>query len=363
MYSSVNNRQMVYIILIVMTTYDVQSIPYILSRTTGRGGWVSVILTSLVFALIVVFITKLNNMHQGKTLFDYSRDIGGRVFAWIFRGLYLAYYFIIFVYNFTQTNNLIKAEFLDKSPIWATSLAGMVVYGLIAYRGIRNIARMFEVIVPLFLLFFILASVLALSQGLIYNIFPFFEPHRITDYLVSTQNLIVPFSGASALFAIPFTSRNKKAPIWAFFGVIMVGLYYVLLFESCIAVAGINSMMHYKTAVIEAFRLVDFPILDRVDVFYLTVGFSGLFMGISLSYAVLVDYLCRIFSKLSRLVITIIAGCVLYTVSLFLKGLSELNDPFRIVFSVVVVISSIMAPTVLFITAKIKSAVGKNNAG
>ena len=51
MYSSVNNRQMVYIILIVMTTYDVQSIPYILSRTTGRGGWVSVILTSLVFAV------------------------------------------------------------------------------------------------------------------------------------------------------------------------------------------------------------------------------------------------------------------------------------------------------------------------
>ncbi|MGI5877849.1 MAG: GerAB/ArcD/ProY family transporter [Christensenellales bacterium] len=51
-----------------------------MAETAGRSSWIPIIAVSLIFGVAAVIITKLNNMHQGKVLFDYSQEIVGRFF-------------------------------------------------------------------------------------------------------------------------------------------------------------------------------------------------------------------------------------------------------------------------------------------
>ncbi len=361
MTNTVNNRQLFYIIFLVLATYDALTIPYIMARTTGRGGWITIIAASLIFALAAVVITKLQNMHKGKMIFEYCTEIFGPVLSYIISFAYILKYAFLMVYLNSQVFGLIQTEFLTRTPIWATVSLGLAVFGFIAYKGITNVARLFEIIAPLSIVSTVFILILVLTQGDMNNILPLIEPDHIIDYVSALKNMVLPFMGLSVIMTIPFSSRNKKASIWAFLGVLSIGAYYVMIMESSFSITGINTLMYYKTGVIESFRLVDFPVIERIDVLFMTVGFSGMFMGITFIYTAMTEHVCRMFPKIKRHFIVLVIGTIIFIINMFYHDLRRVNDTISVVLMIIVAFMSTVVPVFLLIMSKVKKSAQKDN--
>lgn len=354
MTNSITNKQMFFIIFITLTTYTTIDLPKTMAQTAGRSSWIPIITTSIIFGVAPIIITKLNNMFLGKVFFDYSQEIVGKFFAYLVAFYYILYFLVIGVYLKLKLVGLLTSNFLPKTPDFVFLIFGIALFAYVSYKGITNIARMFEIYGISFLLITLGICSLMLIDGDKYNISPFFNASDVKGYAKTMKDLIVPYGGAEILLIIPFTVKNKKAPKIAFFTFLFIGLFYVLIVESTIMTLGINNTILLNDSFIEAIKITQAPVIERLDIFYLTFGLASLFSGMIVIYCAIVEFSCRIFSKVNRLIIVIAIYLIFFILSLIALNIKDFDKVFNNFSFYLVLISSFLIPITVFILAKVK---------
>ncbi|MFA7435110.1 MAG: GerAB/ArcD/ProY family transporter [Bacilli bacterium] len=350
----VTNRQIFFIIFLTLSTYTSIDLPHTMAKTAGRSSWLIIIITALIFGLLSIVITKLNYTFQNKVLFDYSQEIVGKTFSKFIILFYLLFFIIIGVYLKLKLAGVITAHFLPKTPPPVILFLSITLFGYVANKGITNIARMFEIIGVLFLIVTIILCTAMLLQGISYNIMPFFNKSETREYMKTFKDLFTPFTGLAVLFAIPFTSKNKKVSKVAFLTVLFIGLFYVLIVESTIMIIGINNTIAYKDAFIEAIKIVELPVIERTDIFYLTFGLMSLFSGKIIIYAVILEIASKLFSNVKKYILAIIIGIIFYILSIIGLNIKDLNSAYESFAPYLVILSSMVIPLSLLIISKLK---------
>lgn len=357
--NKITNRQLFFILLLTLASFSVINISKVMVENAGTGGWIPVLITTIFFAFVASIIVKLNIMHKNKMLYDYSKDLVGRVFTYIILLYYFIYFTLILVFTVINQSIILQANFLQKTPIWASILIGIPVFCFIAYKGINTIARMVEFFGVVYLITAISVHILMFSQGKIERILPIFNPAEVKKYLAAIKYAIFPFMGAEVLLFIPLNKRNgKKAVKTAFLTMITIGIFYIIIIQSCVMKVGLNDIVHYKDSLIVAIRYLEIPMLDflkRMDFLFLTVGFTGIFMGISMLYTVLTELLSKIFVKINRLVIVIFLAVFSYLLCLFVNTFFlEYSKFIKNIGALLGLIAGVFIPTVLLIISKVK---------
>lgn len=357
MFNTITNRQMAFIFVLMLTSYSVVIIPKYMATSAGTGAWVVLLVTSIVFGLFSMVIVSLNNMFHGKTLFEYSAQLITKPGAYLITIVYILYFFSIIVILVSQQAQLLKSNFFIKTPDFVFPLLGILLYCYIAAKGITTMARLCEMIGIVFVVTAVSVHTIMLFEGHILRILPLFNPDDLGDYAEGFTKAVTPFLPISLLFAIPFTQKNKTAKKPAFFTLVGIGLFYILVVYTTIMMVGLNDIAHYDDAVIVAIRNVELEFLDfvaRMDILYMTVGFAGLFMGISILMTLVTDFLCRMFKSVKRMAIVIALG-ILTLASFFvvrgLEGFGQFADEAETVIGVVL---CLIVPTALLIIAKLK---------
>lgn len=326
MTKNITNRQLFFILLLTITALGIVNIAKTMAEHAGTGYWIPVLTMAIFFAFGAAIIVKLNNMHKDKTLCEYSKKLIGPFFTKVISFFYFIYFTLILVYLILQVSIILQANYLKSTPIWATMLVGIPVYCYVAYKGINTLARMVEIIGILYFVVGLAIIALMFSQGDILRILPLFVPSQIHNYITAIRYTILPFLGIEVLLFIPFSSRNGKKSIYtAFFSVIIIGLFYLVTIMSSIMKVGLNSIVHYKNAVIVTIRDIEVPILDflkRLDVLYLTLGFLGLFMSVSIVYAIITEILLKLIPRINRLIIVLSLAVVLFFACFFVSTIS-----------------------------------------
>lgn len=356
--NSISNRQMFFIIYLTLTSYTTIELPKLMAQTAGRSSWITILIAALIYSVAAVILTKLNNTFQGKVLFDYSQEIVGKFFAYLIAVFYFLVSIMIGVYIKVKLVNLLTANFLHQTPQFALLLIGILAFGYVAYKGITNIARMYEIIGLLYLIVTIILCLFMIFEGMAENILPFYEKSDLEEFFPAIKNLIIPFTGLGVLLVIPFSEKNKKAPKVAFIAVLFIGLFYILTVESTIMILGLINTASFNDAFIEATKMVKFPVIERTDILYLTFGLTSLFAGAIIIYTVAVEFACRLFSSLKRYVIVIGISILLFIVSLFCLNITNFGEIYSSIAPYVLITTSILIPTVLFIIAKLKKGTG-----
>ena len=352
--NSITNRQMFFILFLTLTTYTTINLPQLMAQAVGRSSWIPLLIAAVIFATVAVIITKLNYMFKGMVLFDYSQIILGKFFSYLIAIYYIAYFLFFGVYFKLRMEGLLTSNFLPKTPPYVLILTGVLLFGYVAYKGITNIARMFEIIGALFLIVTTGICLRMLSQGMSDNILPFFNKNEAREFLSQSQHFIAPYRGLEVLLVIPFTSINKKAPKVAFFTLLGIGVFYVLIVESTIMTLGINNTIALNDALIEAVKIVSVPVLERLDIFYLTFGLASLFTGMIIVYTCIVEFACKILPKVKRLYIVISVGALLSVLCILAINIHDLSTIYENIAWYFILISSVLIPTTLFIIAKVR---------
>jgi spore germination protein len=293
-------------------------------------------------------------MFLGKVFFDYSREVIGKFFTYVIAIYFILYFLLLGVYLSLKGSGILKSNFLPKTPDSVTIFLGLALFAFVSYKGITNIARLFELYGISFLVITLGICALMISAGDKYNILPFFNPDEMKEYAKTMKDLIIPFGGLEVLFIIPFTAKNKKAPVAAFFSVLFIGLFYVLIVESTILTLGINNTILVNDSFIEAIKITEAPVIERPDILFLIIGLTSLFSGTIIVFSAIVEYVCKIFSKVKRLYIVLAILIISYTLCIAASGIKDVEEKFESFAFYLVSISCFLIPIIILICAKVK---------
>lgn len=356
MKKNVTNRQMFFIIFLTLTTYTTIDLPKIMAKTAGRSSWIFIIIASIVFGISAVMITRLNSIHQGEVFYDYSQRLIGKPLSYALAWYYMLMFLAIGIYLKLKLVILLKSNFLPQTPQVIMLIVGIALFGYVAYKGITNVARMFEIIGFLFIIVTIAICICLIIKGMVYNIMPLYTVSETENLVATFKDLITPFTGLCALFVIPFTKINKKASRLAFLTTIFIGLFYILIVESTIMILGINNTMMLNDSFIEAVKVVEFPIIERMDIFYLTFGLTSLFAGLIIVFTVILEFACKLFKNVRRGVMVAIIDIVFFLICLFALQLADVKTVYESFGPYMVLFSGIIIPTILLIISYVKRA-------
>lgn len=354
---------MVFIIFLTLTTYSTIDLPKIMAETAGRSSWIPIIGISVLFGAAAVIVTKLNNMHQKRVLFDYSQEIVGRFFSCLIALYYLVYFLSIGVYLILGLVGVLQSNFLPNTPPFVILLFGITLFGYVAYKGITNVARGFEISGISFLVMTVFVCILMAAGGMHYNILPLYNASDTKKFGEAMMKLIIPFGGIEVLFVIPFTIANKKASKIAFFTLLLIGIFYILIIEGTYMILGLNNTIALNDAFIEAIKVVEAPVIERTDIFYLVTGLMSLFAGMIIVFTAVTELACKMFAKIKRHIIVMIIGAVFFILCLFGQNIKDFNELFASYAKIPVLVSSILIPSALFIAAKLKKRAQNKQKG
>ena len=366
--NSITNRQMVMLLIVTMSGYSIIVLPKVMAQSAGTGSWLVLIIAALFFSFAAMVIVSINNLFRGHMLFDYAPSLIGKPLTYIIVSFYIVYFMMILVYLITMKARLLNAEFFPNTPLWAFPVVGIPVFCYIANKGITNAARLAELIGIVYIITALFIHILMITQGKVNRILPLFNSAEFGNYAKGLKEAIFPFLGIELLLAAPLAKTNgKKAKRTAFFAVLSIGALYILIVESCIMKVGLNNIMKYNDPLIVAIRdtaLEYMDIFTRIDILFLTVGVAGIFVGISIIMAVIIDYLCKIFKNMKRQIIVIIIGVASYIQFYFFKDIEHYDDFVTAVGTFSGLVASILIPSVLWAVAKKKRKMvkGKKDA-
>lgn len=355
MKTTITNRQMYFILMLGL--FRTLEMSKNLAQTSGRSGWAFIIVASLIFGIAGVIIAKLNSMYENKVFFDYSQEISGKFLAYLFAFYYIIYYFYMGNYLIKALIDLISSNFFSKTPQSLLAFFGILTFIYVSYKGVQNIAKLAEFLGVLVVItsFFILTSMFL--TGTKENILPIFNMKELN--FETLKYLIAPYGGIEFLLVISFTNINKKACKAVFLIILFIGLFYIAIVQANIITIGINNTMVLNDSFIEAMRIVEVPIVERMDILFLIVYFIYVSFSFILIYTAITEFACKIMPKIKRPILSVSIGIIAYFLYLFTKNIKNINNINEAIIPYIVIISSIIIPITVLITAKIKKAIKK----
>lgn len=363
MTNTITNRQMFFILVLTLTSYSVIAVAKEMAETAGRGAWLTLIATAVVFAVGAAVIVRLNNKFKNQMVFDYAQSLVGRPVAYMMGLFYTLYFMFILVFLVTETSMLLNADFFPSSPLWSFPLFSLPLYGYIAHKGVSNVARLAEIIGAAFIVTAVFVHILMITEGDIDNILPLFNAQDIGRYAEAVKYSVFTFLGIEMLLVLPIADRyRKKSSRTAVLALLAVGLLYVFIVESIYMKLGLEHTAQHNDALIAAIRGTAPAVLEiiaRLDILYLTVGFAGQFLGSSLVMLAVTEFVCRMLPRLSRRIVVITIVVLTYGFFLYTSGLQNYTDFAESLGSILGLIGAFAIPLGLLIITKVK----KQNSG
>jgi len=355
--SVVTNRQIFFILFLLITGYSSISIPKDAIKAAGTGAWLTILLLTILFAIAAFFISSLNKKFEGKTIFEYSPLIVGKPIAYVINIFYTSYFLFVLILICRSVSEFIKVTFMPLTPIWAMLFIIVAVCFYISYKGITNVGRLCEIYGLLVIVVAFPTIIAMFFLGDINYILPFFDISQVKEYVFGTKDLIVAFLGIEVLLIIPFGKvNNKKGVLYSVLAVLSIGLLYILLAEASTMILGINDILNYDNSLVEALRSVPLPsalILERADLLFLVVGIMGIIACISILFFTTVEYTTK-FIKLNRNLLYISIGIITYVVGNFFLNSEITAFLFKTVLPIWGIFTTFFIPISLFIIAKEK---------
>lgn len=322
MENGVTNRQLFFIGIITTIGFSAAELPKIMGETAGTGAWFTLLLATVFFSFAVFVIVYLGNEYKGKTLFDYSKLLVGKPLSYCFSAIYMIYFFVLLTLIVRSSADIIKSEILFKTPIWASMLLIIAISGYAASKGLTNLGRIIEYLGFILLAIGFILHIITLTQGNMLDIMPLFDTSEAMKYIDALPSTIFMFLGFEVITVIPFTKSNGvKSVLSAMASIFVLGIFYILIVESCYSVLGVDDVVNYDYPLVVAIRELDISILQfakRLDLFFFIAWLTAIFCSVSMVAFTVTEYTKKLIPKFKgNLVLVILCALALLAGLLF----------------------------------------------
>jgi spore germination protein len=351
------NRQISVMMYSIIIGYGVINISKDVAEAAGTGSWFSLLIATIIFILITYIITYLQYVYEGKTLFEYSEKLVGKLITDLFLIIYLIYFFLFFTMLVRLYSETIGLIILNKTPVIFISIIVFIVIGYALTKGINVIARVCEIYVPINILGTIIIDFLLITKGKFVNLRPLFSTGDIMNYFQGLKATIFPFIGMEILLFIPISrTENKNIFRYTMLMVGFIGILFIYIVESTISVVGVESVIFLKATMLYVLKGVDiysFDIIRRLDGFYIVIWTMNLVCAMSLWAYGIITIISRKVKSIKYNFSVIIIVCISFIVSQIPKTIDQVQliIKYNSYFGTV---AFFVIPVILFIITKVK---------
>jgi spore germination protein len=351
------NRQIAFILYCIIIGYGIINIPKNAAEIAGTGMWVPLLILTIIFMFITYIITYLQYVYEGKTIFEYSKDLLGKPITYLLTIMTLIYFLVHFAMIIRFYGEVIKLNLLFRTPV---AIICLLFFGVVCYamtKGIKVIARICEIYGFLNLLGFIFINSLLVTKGKIINIQPLFVKEELTSYLRGLPKLISTFLGMEVLLFLPISKRsNKKIFRYTTFIIGIIGVLYIFVAESTTSVVGVEYVVFLKESLFSVVRGVDIYYLEflrRLDGIYMIFWTMNILCSVSLwGYGII-----TITSKMAPKVKSNYTAVVATILAFILSRLPKEKEQIELVLkynSYLGIVICIVIPGILLAVTKVK---------
>lgn len=287
MNENLTNRQIAFILFGVIVGYGIMGLPKNVTENAGTGGWITLLISTVIAIIFTCIFTYLGYVHENKTIYEYSELLTGKFITGVFMILFFIEFFSFFTMAIRASSEVIKLTVLIKTPVWSLSLFFYLVVYYAVIKRLRIIARILEYYGMLIIIAYLIIHFLISTQGKLINLRPYFGSTDIMTYFKSSIVTLLPFLGIEILAIIPFNKKvnNKKVFKYTVSMIVFIGFLYILVVESCVSVIGVDGIIYYKDALLATIRRIDIEWLQylrRLDGIFLMSWIMSIFCTVTI---------------------------------------------------------------------------------
>ncbi|HEX3046873.1 MAG TPA: endospore germination permease [Bacillota bacterium] len=171
----INTKQMIWLLFIIITSFTALQVPGLAITQAGRDTWLAVIAAWFLDVMLALVYAYMGIRFPGENCVDYSTTILGKIGGKIVGLLFILFFLIVSAYLMRGLAIYIGNVFLPRTPIEVILIGAYLVIGYFVRKGIEVIARMCEILGPLYLLSFILLFILAIPHVELSRLKPQFD--------------------------------------------------------------------------------------------------------------------------------------------------------------------------------------------
>lgn len=290
--------------------------------------WISVILGGLIAMIAGVIIVKLSQQFPGKTFYEYSQEIVGKWVGGLLSLLIVCYFFTACGFQVRALAEVSNFFLLEGTPTWAIILPFMWVGLYLIIGGINPIARMFEIILPITIIFFIIVAFMSFKIFEIDNLRPVLGL-GVIPVLKGVQTTGLSYTGfETILFLLPFMKEPKKAIKAVLIGIALPLIFYFITVVMVIGALSIDGVVMRTWPTMDLIRSFELQgiIFERYESLLLVIWFMQMFSAFTIFYYGAALGLAQLFKKSIR---PFMYGLlpVIYIIAMIPKNI---NDMFKL---------------------------------
>ncbi|NLG87069.1 MAG: endospore germination permease [Firmicutes bacterium] len=271
-------------LFMMRTTVIIAFLPVLTSSDAAQDAWLAAIISFFTSSLVIILVAALGTRYPTETIINYSVRLVG---AW--PGKLLALLVLWFLLVIASTDVRIYGEmlvtgFLGETPL-AFIIGGMVlVVAVAAWEGIEVIARMADVLFPLFVLMLVLSFVMLLPLVRLQNL----QPVLARGISPIWKSCITPTAIAAQSFVLSLLIPSLTVPklatqtaLWALAGASLVLVLVTVITVGILGPSQAARSVFPFYALVRSIEVTEF--LQRIEALAIFAWGFGLFIGTSMS--------------------------------------------------------------------------------
>lgn len=358
--SKVSNRQIIFFLIVVISSTGILYLPTAVYQDAKQDSWISVIVVTLFGILTASVIATLGLKFKDQTIIHYSQKIVGKTLGKIIGFSYFLFFMHLNTIVIREFTELIHGPFFAETPeiFFTIGILLPSIYAL--YLGIEVLARVNEIIFPLFALIIIGIFIMSYRDMNFLYLTPVLGEGWI-PIVKGTYYQTTWFGETSVLTVlIPSLNLPEKVKQSAIISVVLAGIIVLLSNLGVILVFGIQTeqLAYPFLAIARYASLAD--IFERLDSFVVFFWVLGVFVKISIFHYCAVICFSQLFNLKDHRPIIIPTGVILVVLSI-IQWSNSLQTIIALIKKLAIPYGTmqLVVPLLLLIIAKLKK-MGRN---
>ncbi len=355
--SFIFSKNQIFWLIIASSPVGLTVLPRELNQYTGQSGWLFIILSICLILLFTRVSLILPKRYPGCSLLVILERIIGK---WSGRFLFvtlIAISIILTGLGIRLLTDGIIVHILFHTPSWIIILSEILIVMYAVTKREETLARFNELIQPLLILTLLTIFLLVMNKSDFSNLKPIIAKEVVFDKGLFTS--LYPYLASWVIFFfLPLMPNFKTLNKGVLQGLLFLGIFWGLLFIITISIFGPVEINYIEYPSIDLARLVEIPILERMEIVFLTTWIINAFSLNHLTFLSATTGLNTLFSKTSFSRWIIVVGVLVFLVAIYPSDIDHASYLTKILQLVIILLYFFIFPLIVLIDTvkrKVKS--------
>jgi spore germination protein len=338
-------------VFLAMTSIRLITLPGDIVKYAKTDAWLSVLLIGILSIMNGYVFYFIAAKHPGLNFVQINIKLLGKIMGKVVALIICIYVFMSVGLSLRLLSNGIKVFLLDKTPSLVIILVFISACAYCLIKGIKTISIVFDIFLPIILLFSIVPLFLTYKNADLKNLLPVLHK-GFKPVIAGSLQMIDPALGGSIIaYVMPYFENIKETKKWILLGVIVSIVFYFLIVVMSIMVLGVKEIEYLNYPTITLAKAVELKaeVFERTESFFMATWIPKALTTMVIYYIASTMCIKEIFNTGKTNIVILAQLTAFVIIALIPDNIVQLYDYLKINNMLAIFLDLIYVPIFLFI--------------